>query len=111
MLDKLRKFENFHIVLWLIKDSCWVLKWPVLGSIMAFPAIVLAIFLTVICKKQPALFYPNMAVTFWITANSIWMFSEFYNLNLETAAIVFFGFGLLSIGWYYIKYRQADVHV
>lgn len=111
MLDKLRKFENFHIVLWLIKDSCWVLKWSVLGSIMAFPAIVLAIFLTVICKKQPALFYPNMAVTFWITANSIWMFSEFYNLNLETAAIVFFCFGLLSIGWYYIKYRQADVHV
>lgn len=111
MLNKLRKSENLHILLWLMKDSCWVLKWPVLGTIIAFPAIILAIFLTVICKKQPVLFYPNLAVTFWITANSIWMFSEFYNLKLEAAAIVFFCFGLLSIGWYYLKFRNEDVNL
>lgn len=109
MLDKIRKFENFHIVLWLVKDSCWVLKWPVLGTIMAFPAIVLAIFLTVITRKNSALFFPNLAVTFWITANSIWMFSEFYELNIEKAAIFFFTLGLISIAWYYAKHRHVTV--
>ena len=28
------RFDNVHVLLWLIKDTCWMLEWKVLGTIM-----------------------------------------------------------------------------
>ncbi|MFM9007686.1 MAG: hypothetical protein ACKORE_03805 [Bacteroidota bacterium] len=33
---RFRAYENFHIVLWLLKDTCWVSDFKTAGLIMIF---------------------------------------------------------------------------
>jgi hypothetical protein len=49
-------------------------------------------------------FLPNLSVTFWITANSIWMTDEFYSLGIKSYCLIFFIAGSLSIVVWLIKY-------
>jgi len=102
MLTQIRKFENIHIVLWLIKDSCWMLQLKFIGSIMIIPAIGLAVFITLLSAKQIRHFFLNLSVVFWIVANSLWMLNEFYNWPLKTIAIAFFIAGLAVIVVHYL---------
>ncbi len=44
---ELKKKENIHVVLWLVKDFAWLMHFKVLGLVMAIPTVVLAIVLTV----------------------------------------------------------------
>ena len=41
-----RKTENFHILLWLIKDLCWVSGTKMMGMFMIVPTIGLAFYIT-----------------------------------------------------------------
>lgn len=46
LLDSIRKFENMHIVLWLMKDICWITDFKIGGMIMIVPTLALAMYLT-----------------------------------------------------------------
>lgn len=96
-LSKIRHFENFHILLWLIKDSCWLMQWKIAGTIAFFPAIIMAIYICYKTRNQPLAFLVNLSVLCWISANSCWMFTEFYNLHGKLPALVLFGIGLVFI--------------
>jgi hypothetical protein len=101
--NKLRAFENFHIVLWLIKDFCWCMLWRPLGLIMIIPTLAFAIFITYKSMHLKVDLFHNIAVVMWILANSTWMLGEFYfNDGLRNFALVFFIAGLLIIGYYYV---------
>jgi hypothetical protein len=43
-MHKIRFIENFHIVLWLIKDSCWLVQFKIGGVIMIVPTIGMALY-------------------------------------------------------------------
>lgn len=102
MIKSIRKFENLHIACWLIKDTCWVLDLRVFGIIMIFPTIFLAFFITFKFRKMVSEFYHNLAVCFWILANTTWMIGEFYfDDSLRHSAILFFMAGLLILMIYY----------
>jgi hypothetical protein len=101
--SNIRKYENFHIFLWLIKDLCWVTVSRMAGMFMILPTLSLAIYITWINRSERAELFHNLAVCFWICANSIWMFGEFYlEDNTRNPAIIFFVAGLLSMGYYYL---------
>jgi hypothetical protein len=109
-MKNLRKFENFHILLWLFKDLCWVTLSRPLGIFMIIPTIGLAIYITYINKQDKAEFAHNLAVCFWIAANSVWMIGEFYfDDGLRSYAIIFFLAGLFMMLGYYIPllYKRA----
>lgn len=100
---KVRKFENLHIVFWLIKDSCWMLECKILGLLMIIPAISVAIYIIYLTKKRID-FYLNLAVLFWIIANSYWMCIEFYtDESLKIYTIFPFILGLICVSIYYYK--------
>jgi hypothetical protein len=103
MLEKIRKFENMHIALWLLKDTCWVLNFRLCGMIMIVPTITVAIFITWKMRQYRAELFHNLAVCLWILANSVWMTGEFF-FNDETRhiATVFFIAGLLCILYFYL---------
>ena len=106
----IRKFENFHILLWLIKDLCWVTLSETMGVIMIIPTVAFAIYITWLSRANKAELFHNLAVCFWISANSVWMTGEFfYNDSLRQQAIVFFVLGLLSIAWYYYKLLAGKI--
>lgn len=99
----LRRFENFHIVLWLIKDFCWCMNWRPLGLIIIFPTLAFALFITFKSKNLKSELFHNLAVIMWILANSTWMLGEFYfNDSLRHYAMLFFVAGLLLVLYYYI---------
>lgn len=97
MFKHQRFLENVHIPMWLIKDTCWMLHFKSMGTIVAVPTISMALYLVIITRNFPKRFWPNMAVLFWISANTTWMLGEFYQFNFVIPAIALFSAGILAI--------------
>jgi hypothetical protein len=103
-LQRFRHFENFHIVLWLVKDLCWCTLSKTLGVVMIFPTVALAIYITWLHRQTKVELFHNLAVVFWLFANSIWMIGEFYyDDSLRPFALVFFIAGLGTAAYYYVS--------
>lgn len=70
---------------------------------MSAPTVLLAIYLTWYSRVDRTEFAHNLAVLFWICANVIWMFGEFY-LDDTTRGVAqpFFIAGLVVLGIHYI---------
>ena len=107
VVDRIRKYENLHIVFWLIKDSCWMLEFKWLGTVIMFPTLFLAIYLVLKTLKTID-FYINLAILCWILANSFWMLMEFFNNNhYKLLAAIPFGLGLLFVAIFYWKNHKT----
>jgi len=105
----LRATENFHIVLWLFKDLCWVQDQKLLGTIMILPTVLMAIWIAWRSRADIGELLHSAAVVCWICANSVWMLGEFFaNDRTRPLATVFFVLGLLCVGWFYgvVRPRQ-----
>ncbi|MCF8258377.1 MAG: hypothetical protein K9J06_12550 [Flavobacteriales bacterium] len=104
MFHRIRRFENIHIVLWLVKDTCWIQDWRTPGCIMIVPTIGMAVYITWLSRSERKELFHNLAVCAWIVANSVWMLGEFFlDDTTRPLATVFFVLGLASIGYYYIS--------
>jgi hypothetical protein len=103
-LMRFRHFENFHIVLWLVKDLCWCMLSETVGIIMIFPTVALAIYITWLHRNSKVELFHNTAVVLWLFANSVWMIGEFYfDDGLRNIALVFFIAGLATASYYYVS--------
>lgn len=99
----IRSSENFHIVLWLLKDLCWVMLWRPLGLAMILPTVTMAAWIAWRCRADIGELLHSLAVVFWICANSVWMIGEFwFEDRSRLLALPFFIAGLLCVGWYYL---------
>ena len=116
---RLRKMENLHIFFWLLKDISWCMVWKPLGIAMIVPTLAIAIWIVFKNKDFVSEVCHNLAIVFWISANSFWMISEFFNfdethllfgLTGKQTAMIPFCLGLLSLMYYYIiwKPRHKD---
>lgn len=110
IVDKIRKYENLHIFFWLIKDICWCTEFKLLGIIMIIPTLSMAIYIAYASRKIISELSHNIAVIFWITANSYWMISEFFSFDEQIVfrtitgkdlAIFPFILGIIIIASYY----------
>jgi hypothetical protein len=109
--ERFRKFENAHIVFWLLKDISWAMLWRPIGLIMLVPTLVLAILITWRTRHLKAELYHNAAVVFWITANGYWMIVEFFWGELDHLryyAAIPFGIGIIIIAVYYLIILPGD---
>jgi hypothetical protein len=105
-----RRMENLHILFWLIKDTCWCLTFRWLGITMIFPTLLVAILICWRTRHIMAEFTHNLAVIFWISANSLWMISEFFNWGEDARyyALIPFGLGLSVLVYYYAIYSPLQ---
>jgi hypothetical protein len=72
--------------------------------LMVLPTICLAVLIAYSSRKDTTELYPNLAVVFWISANSIWMTGEFYfNDTFRPFAICFFVLGIGIMAFYYFQ--------
>jgi hypothetical protein len=102
-IPRLRSTENLHILLWLIKDTCWVQDFRIMGVLMIVPTIAVAIFLTSRTRKMKEEFIHNLAIVFWLCANSVWMIGEFFfDDSMRNYAVVFFSIGLITLAVHYV---------
>lgn len=102
MLNDLRSSENFHIVLWLFKDLCWVMDLHLAGVIMVVPTVAMAVHIAWRCRHDLGELLHSLAVVFWILANSVWMIGEFFlNDGTRPLAVTLFVAGLFCVAWFY----------
>jgi len=78
---KYRRLENLHIVFWLVKDISWCMIWKVLGIVMIVPTLAVAIYIGWRTRQIKSELAHNLAIAFWISANSYWMISEFFGFD------------------------------
>lgn len=101
------RFDNIHILLWLIKDTCWMLEWRIVGTVMIAPTLGVAIYLAMRSVAEDV-FWINVAVCFWITANAYWMVCEFIgHEEIKDWAGLPFALGFLSVAVFYAKRARA----
>jgi uncharacterized membrane protein YoaK (UPF0700 family) len=100
-------YENVHILIWLIKDACWLMQWKWAGAAMIVPTLGVAIALAVKSYSNHD-FSINLAICFWIIANAYWMCCEFFwpEVVRDYAAIPFV-LGLFCVAIYYAKLLLA----
>lgn len=102
MTPTLRTNENFHILLWLLKDLCWVLDLKVAGLVMIVPTVAMAVVIAWQCRDELGELLHAVAVVLWILANGTWMIGEFFfEDGTRPLVAVFFVAGLLVVAWYY----------
>ena len=115
-----RKMENLHILFWLFKDISWCMLWQPLGIAMVFPTLIIAIIITIRTRHLVSEVCHNLAIVFWITANSYWMISEFFefdtlpvyrDITYKYLAVIPFAAGILILAYYYLLWRPTHRHV
>lgn len=103
LFSNIREYENLHIALWLIKDTCWVMSIKLGGMLMIVPTLLVAIHLAWKSRHNTADLFHNIAICLWISANAIWMTGEFFFMDeLRPYAMALFSIGLMVVGAYYI---------
>jgi hypothetical protein len=107
---KYRVMENMHIAFWLLKDIGWCLFWKPLGIIMIFPTLIISLLIAWRTRNLMSELCHNLAITFWICANSYWMIVEYIGIDTDLAigsvaykhlALIPFGLGVLALLFYY----------
>jgi hypothetical protein len=113
-----RKMENLHIVFWLFKDISWCMVWRPLGIVMIFPTLLIAIIIAFRTRQYMSEVCHNLAIAFWIAANSYWMVSEFFHFDMiiisgeityKHLAIIPFAIGILLLVYYYIWWKPRHM--
>jgi len=96
--------EYAHVFLWLVKDMCWAQGWKTAGTVVVLPTIFVAFMITWIQRKQKLTLIHNIAISVWISSNSLWMLAEFYHKEeiLKPISTAGFALGLLILGAQYI---------
>jgi len=114
-----RRMENMHIVFWLFKDISWCMIWKELGIAMIFPTLIVSIIIAWRTRSVKSELAHNLAITFWITANSYWMISEFFGFDSvqlfnsysgKHLALLPFLAGITILAYYYFFQRREELN-
>ncbi|MDB5205757.1 MAG: hypothetical protein JWR72_832 [Flavisolibacter sp.] len=112
-----RKMENMHIIFWLGKDIAWCMIWKPIGIAMIIPTLVISIIIAWRTRAIKSELAHNLAITFWISANSLWMISEFFNFDTmliwrsftgKHLALLPFSIGVLLLARYYLFQKPKE---
>lgn len=112
-----RKMENMHIIFWLGKDVAWCMVWKPLGLTMIIPTLLISIIIAWRTRDIASELAHNLAITFWISANSLWMISEFFgfdtnliwhNFTGKHLALIPFSIGVLLLARYYLFLKPKE---
>jgi hypothetical protein len=113
-----RKMENMHIIFWLLKDVSWCMIWKELGMLMIIPTLLISIIIAWRTRELKSELAHNLAITFWISANSYWMISEFFGFDDvhiwhqfegKHLALIPFAIGIFILGYYYLFQKQDEL--
>lgn len=92
--------------------------WKELGIIMVVPTLSVALYIAYRTRNLKSELAHNLAVAFWISANSYWMISEFFGFDEvqvlgpyegKHIAMIPFIIGVLILARYYLVQRPKEV--
>ena len=101
----------------LVKDLAWCMVWRPLGLLMVLPTLGIALVIAWRTRAYTSELAHNLAIVFWITANSYWMTSEFFGFDTvmvaphitgKHLALVPFLIGLAILAYYYLVQKPRE---
>jgi hypothetical protein len=104
-----RFLENIHIFFWLIKDSCWMMNWKYMGMFMILPTVLVALWMIKRTWNDLEKWI-NLSVLLWVMANSWWMITEFYGIDVKMKyySSIPFALGFLFFFVYVWKFKSKS---
>lgn len=106
MTKKQQLISDLHFPLWLLKDFLWMADLPILSLLLAIPAILVSLWLCMMTAGKSL--SENKMVLFWLMANTSWMVSEKFDINILWLSYIFFGIGIIEIGKYIKCYLRIS---
>jgi len=91
--------------------------WEVLGIAMIFPTLIISIVIAWRTRAMRSELAHNLAISFWITANSLWMIAEFFGFDEmviwhgfegKHLALIPFAVGASILLYYYLFQRSKE---
>jgi hypothetical protein len=91
--------------------------WKTLGIVMIIPTLLISITIAYRTRQIKSELAHNLAISFWISANSFWMISEFFGFDEHPIAwgmegkhlsIIPFVMGILVLSFYYLFQRNKE---
>ncbi len=91
--------------------------WKVLGLTMIVPTLLISIIIAWRTRNMKSELAHNVAITFWISANSLWMISEFFEFDTmpicgsfegKHLALIPFFIGILILANYYLFQKRKE---
>jgi hypothetical protein len=91
--------------------------WKPLGIAMVFPTLIISIVIAWRTKEIKSELAHNLAISFWITANSYWMIAEFLHFDTmplwrqfegKHLALIPFVIGILILSNYYLLQKPKE---
>ncbi|HEV8506999.1 MAG TPA: hypothetical protein VGQ53_16425 [Chitinophagaceae bacterium] len=85
---------------------------------MVFPTLIVAIVIAWRTRSMKSELAHNLAITFWIAANSYWMISEFFGFDTiqlfnsysgKHLALIPFFIGIAILAYYYLFQRKEEI--
>jgi len=89
-----------------------------LGIAMIIPTLFVAIVIAWRTRQFKSELAHNLAIAFWISANSLWMISEFFGFDTKPILLGFEGkhlalipfiIGIAILAWYYVVVRPKEI--
>jgi hypothetical protein len=93
--------DSLHIPIWLFKDIAWLMVWKPLGVAMVLPAMAVAVYLCLATIGMHKKFLLNLAILFWISANSLWMLGEFFDWHFQPYSATLFVSGIVVMAFFF----------
>jgi hypothetical protein len=102
----------------LFKDIGWCLGWKILGIVMIVPTLSVALVIAWRTRQFTSELAHNLAIAFWISANSYWMISEFFGFDAiivwreftgKHMALIPFIIGAAILLYYYLVQRRYEL--
>ncbi len=93
------------------------MSWRYLGIAMIVPTLTVSILISWRTRDLKSELAHNLAVTFWIMANALWMISEFFGFDSmhiwgrfdgKHLALLPFSMGVLILAWYYLFQKSRE---
>lgn len=106
MTKKQQLISDLHFPLWLLKDFLWMADLPIFSLILAIPAILVSLWLCMMTAGKSL--SENKMILFWLIANTSWMLSEKFDLNILWLSYLCFGIGIIEIIKYIKCYLRAS---
>ena len=92
------QIDTWHILLWLLKDTLWVMSFKYLAIAMIVPTVLYTLYILKKHYQQRIYFFNYLAILFWLLGNSFWILNDFLlNEKYDWVCYILFSVGIVTL--------------
>ena len=103
------KFDSIHLLLWLVKDTLWVMGFKYATLFMILPTVGYTFYLLSKNYQDKNYFILYLAILCWLLGNSAWILNDFlFENKYNVICYALFLLGIAIILFHILKQRNVS---